>query len=210
MAQQPQSDNQQRYRPTRHVPKQARAQERIRQILLSAARVVEREGIDKITTNLIASEAGLPVGSVYKYFDNKQTVLVSLLNLYCDDFTERIEKLTKSPFIPQDTPEALGQSLIEVWSSYVSENKPLAVCNALESDPAYRPKATACQTRITTSIARLITTHGVPDDEAAGRALAVLMMLTQYSALQLNSDQTSQAAAEHVRQAIGHIFSGYQ
>ncbi len=64
---------------------QARAVETRRRILDAAARVFSRHGYAAGTTNRIAAEAGLSIGSLYQYFPNKDAILVALVRAHMDD-----------------------------------------------------------------------------------------------------------------------------
>lgn len=44
-------------------------------IVNAAARVLSTEGIDRCSTNRIAEVAGVSIGSVYEYFENKQAII---------------------------------------------------------------------------------------------------------------------------------------
>lgn len=68
----------------RKQAKQARAKRTVDSILAAAARILKRDGLAKLTTNRIADEANLSVGSVYQYFPNKQSILVSLMSAHLD------------------------------------------------------------------------------------------------------------------------------
>jgi AcrR family transcriptional regulator len=63
----------------RKTPVQRRAVETRDRILDAAARVFSRHGYAAGTTNRIAEEAGLSVGSLYQYFPNKDAILVELV-----------------------------------------------------------------------------------------------------------------------------------
>ena len=66
----------------RTAPRKAPAQERSRvmveAILTATARVLLRVGYDRCSTNLVAREAGVSVGSLYQYFPSKEAVVVAL------------------------------------------------------------------------------------------------------------------------------------
>ncbi len=68
----------------RRKPVQARATARRDSLLVAAARLLEREGYDSVTTNAIATEARTSVGTVYVYFKNKEEILAALLARYQD------------------------------------------------------------------------------------------------------------------------------
>ncbi len=68
----------------RKKAKQERAKRTVDAILTAAARILKRDGLANFTTNHIAQESNLSVGSVYQYFPNKQSILVSLMSAHLD------------------------------------------------------------------------------------------------------------------------------
>ncbi len=63
----------------RKVPAQARSRATVKAIVQAAAQVLEREGIQALTTKRIAEVAGVSIGSLYQYFPGKQAVVVALI-----------------------------------------------------------------------------------------------------------------------------------
>jgi AcrR family transcriptional regulator len=59
----------------RRRPHQQRSERRLREILDVTARLLERIGPDKLTTNHVAAELGVSVGTLYHYFPNKHSIL---------------------------------------------------------------------------------------------------------------------------------------
>jgi len=74
----------------RKAPVQQRAVETRARILDAAARVFSLHGYSAGTTNRIAAEAGLSVGSLYQYFPNKDAVLVELVRRHVADGTRHL------------------------------------------------------------------------------------------------------------------------
>lgn len=62
----------------RCAPLQKRSQQRIQQILDVTANLLDKVGLDDLTTILIAKEMGVSVGSLYHYFPNKHAILYAL------------------------------------------------------------------------------------------------------------------------------------
>lgn len=85
-------------------------------MLEAAERIVLKEGPAALTTTRIADVAGVSVGSLYQYFPNKQSVLVSLALQYMErDFSRFRElgaTLTSSP---------LGQVVSIITSAMIEE-----------------------------------------------------------------------------------------
>ncbi|MDL9978673.1 TetR/AcrR family transcriptional regulator [Microbacterium sp. ASV49] len=63
----------------------ARADLRTRQVLRAAARLMGREGADAVSMQAIADEAGVSVGLIYKYFGNKQDLVLAITVQVLDD-----------------------------------------------------------------------------------------------------------------------------
>ncbi len=62
----------------RRRPHQQRSTKRVQQILDRTARLLEREGPNRLTTNMVARELGISVGTLYHYFPNKHSILHAL------------------------------------------------------------------------------------------------------------------------------------
>jgi AcrR family transcriptional regulator len=77
----------------RTTPQQARSQARIDAALEAAVRLLETEGLDAVTTTRIASEAGMAVGSVYRYFPDRAAILDSLWKRYLAEFGTLMDDL---------------------------------------------------------------------------------------------------------------------
>jgi AcrR family transcriptional regulator len=62
----------------RRTPLQARARAKIELILEAASRLIERDGLEALTTNRIAELAGVSIGTLYQYFPDKSKVVEAL------------------------------------------------------------------------------------------------------------------------------------
>ena len=62
----------------RKAPRQARSRHTVDTILEATARVFAVHGYAGTNTNLIAERAGISVGSLYQYFDNKDALIAAL------------------------------------------------------------------------------------------------------------------------------------
>ena len=91
----------------RKTPVQARAAATRSRILDAGARIFSRHGYAAGTTNRIAMEAGLSIGSLYQYFPSKDAILVELVRRHIDDGAARVAvELAATPGRPLD--ERLG------------------------------------------------------------------------------------------------------
>ncbi len=63
----------------RKKPRQARADATIAAIVEAAAQILERDGEEAATTAAIATRAGVSIGSVYQYFENRDAILAAVI-----------------------------------------------------------------------------------------------------------------------------------
>ncbi len=62
----------------RRTPHQHRAQESVHAVLQAAAAIIEESGYEAYNTNAVAKRAGVSVALVYRYFPNKESILIAL------------------------------------------------------------------------------------------------------------------------------------
>jgi AcrR family transcriptional regulator len=65
----------------------------VARILDAAARIFQEQGYAGATTNDIADEAGVSIGSLYQYFPNKDAVLVALAHQHIESATAGLTDL---------------------------------------------------------------------------------------------------------------------
>ncbi|MDF2709695.1 MAG: transcriptional regulator, TetR family, partial [Nonomuraea muscovyensis] len=101
------------YRP-RKTPQQQRAWRTRRRIEQAAARVFARHGYASGTTDRIAEEAGLSIGSLYQYFPNKDAILVVLAQAHLEQTAETVQAVLAEPRpLSQWLPE-LSRALVRI------------------------------------------------------------------------------------------------
>jgi len=69
----------------RREPVQVRSQQRVELLLDTTAELVDEVGIEGVTTGLLADRAGVSIGSVYRFFPDR----ISLMRALCDRNLER-------------------------------------------------------------------------------------------------------------------------
>lgn len=72
-------------------PQQARSQETVERILLSARSILEDDGIEALNTNRIADHANVSVASIYQFFSNKLAIITELYRLWLADVDTRVD-----------------------------------------------------------------------------------------------------------------------
>ncbi len=106
--------------PLRRRPRQARALERVERILDTAEQVFAEVGYEAATTNLIATQAGTSVGSLYEFFPNKGALAMALAERY----TVRIGTLYDTLIVdePEITAEIMVERVVEALDEFYREH----------------------------------------------------------------------------------------
>lgn len=80
----------------RRAPVQRRSAERLTRILDACADLLDEVGYDALSTRAVAQRAGVPIGSVYRFFGNKRAMADALaqrnLEHYADRVTHRLRE----------------------------------------------------------------------------------------------------------------------
>lgn len=77
----------------RKVPKQARSRRTREEILEAAARLLNHYPLEEVTTNHIARKTGISIGTLYKYYPNKDSILADLSLLYMQKDAELVGRI---------------------------------------------------------------------------------------------------------------------
>ena len=72
-------------RPSVAAPKQERSKQTKEKIVQAAIRLFQERGYEKTTSNEIAADAGVSVGSFYVYFTDKRSLLLTIFDRLADD-----------------------------------------------------------------------------------------------------------------------------
>ncbi|MFF8372466.1 TetR family transcriptional regulator [Streptomyces lydicus] len=87
--------------PLRRAPVQRRSAQRLARILDACAEVLEETGYEDLSTRAVAVRAGVPIGSVYRFFPNKRALAEALarrnLDAYADRITARLTAVDEAP-----------------------------------------------------------------------------------------------------------------
>lgn len=73
----------------RRAPVQRRSTERLERILDACAQLLDEAGYERLSTRAVAARAGVPIGSVYRFFADKRAMADALAHRNLDDFLDR-------------------------------------------------------------------------------------------------------------------------
>ncbi|MET8677445.1 TetR/AcrR family transcriptional regulator [Streptomyces sp. NPDC004647] len=78
--------------PLRRIPVQQRSAERLARILDACAEVLDETGYESLSTRAVAVRAGVPIGSVYRFFSNKRAMADALAHRNLDVYIARVDE----------------------------------------------------------------------------------------------------------------------
>jgi AcrR family transcriptional regulator len=106
----------------RRAPRQGRALEKVELILEAAIRLLERDGIESLTTNALAETAGVSIGTLYQYFHDKNAVLAALADREMTAMSKRLmASLAGAP--PAEPGERIRAVVRAVLAAYGGRRK---------------------------------------------------------------------------------------
>ncbi|MGW2702199.1 TetR family transcriptional regulator [Streptomyces sp. NPDC001340] len=76
----------------RRAPVQRRSAERLTRILDACADLLDEVGYDELSTRAVALRAGVPIGSVYRFFGNKRQMADALAQRNLERYTDRVTR----------------------------------------------------------------------------------------------------------------------
>ena len=76
----------------RRTPTQDRSERLMRRIVDSAAELIGADGPDSVTTTRIADHAGVSIGSIYRYFGDREAVFEAVLGRNLDELLTRLRE----------------------------------------------------------------------------------------------------------------------
>lgn len=76
----------------RRVPMQQRSAARLARILDACAELLDETGYEELSTRAVANRAGVPIGSVYRFFGNKRAMTDALARRNLDRYADRVER----------------------------------------------------------------------------------------------------------------------
>ena len=77
----------------RKEPKQSRSRRTREEILQATAHLLNRRPLGEVSTNHIAKKTGISIGTLYKYYPNKDSILADLSLMYMRQDAERFEHI---------------------------------------------------------------------------------------------------------------------
>jgi len=163
------------------VPQRRHGKERVTALLAAAAAVIAEKGFDAATMAEVASRAGAPIGSLYRFFPSKEVL--------ADALVQRYEELTREAFVRIDAQlsqisiAALSDALLDIVVGLHGETRTMLAL--LEGDAEASKKREAFRGATRRYIARTLTLRSpkLPAATAGNMAVVLLHCMKTMAAL---------------------------
>jgi AcrR family transcriptional regulator len=86
----------------RRPPQQQRSREKVERILAVTARLLEEQSPEELNTKVIAAEAGVSIGALYRFFPDKGAIFQALVRYWLDAFVELLDSTLAEEPLPAD------------------------------------------------------------------------------------------------------------
>ncbi len=80
----------------RKKPRQQRSRQMVDTLIEATAKAVIARGLEGLTTHHIAEQAGVSVGSLYQYFDDKNALITALIDKLANEIVQALHQLPMS------------------------------------------------------------------------------------------------------------------
>ncbi|MFJ5553491.1 TetR family transcriptional regulator [Streptomyces sp. NPDC093225] len=163
-------------RSLRRTPIQQRSAERLARILDACAELLDETGYENLSTRAVAVRAGVPIGSVYRFFGNKRAMVDALAHRNLDRYAEGIaERLTA---LPAGDWRAVVDAVLD---QYLHMKRTVPGFGLVDFGVPAPPESPAADTNLVVAgrITELLCGHlGRPDDPPLRRAVLVAVEAT--------------------------------
>lgn len=108
-------------------PQQERAIATINNILEASKRVLLSEGYEKFTTNRVAAASGFNIGTIYRYFPDKETIIIRLYQKRQDEAFLLLTSILTSGISWNGVDDFFGDLLEKYIANHSNEDHAIAV-----------------------------------------------------------------------------------
>ncbi len=189
----------------RKRPTQERSRRRVDAMLAAARTLLVDVGFEALTCEDVATQADVPIGSVYQYFANKYVIVCELDRL--DAVAVQEELAAFSAEVPSlQWPPLLEKFLDHLAALWRDDPSRRAVWLAVQSTPATRATARVHERALAEQVARIIAPL-TPSQRGRRRMMSEVLVHTAYSVLSFSVEgghDHEETVAE-----LKRMFGGY-
>jgi AcrR family transcriptional regulator len=178
----------------RTAPQQSRGQERVKLILDVSEKLLLSKGYEALTTNAVAAEAGISIGSLYHFFEDKVAILEALIERYNAEYFAVLEPIHQKPA----KLEAYLDKLLDTLEHF-SQGRPallVAYSHALTASKKFERAEEVANDRLTAMMSAYYRRHNPKLNEDKARLVA-WTVLTMAEALLLSRGEGEKGVSRY-------------
>jgi AcrR family transcriptional regulator len=193
----------------RRRPTQERSQKKFDHLLQVARELLLEVGFESFTSEEVAHRAGLPIGTLYQFFQNKYVIVCELDRVDAVAVRQELEQFAQE--IPSlDWPKFLDRLIDHVAELWRNDPSRRAVWHAVQSTPATRATAAVTERELAAEIAYVLgpLTPGTPRERR--RIMAEVILHVSYSMLNFSirdGQNHSEAVVELKRLLTAYLLA---
>ncbi|AJE45489.1 TetR/AcrR family transcriptional regulator [Celeribacter indicus] len=173
-------------------------------LLEAAARILEEDGPEALTTNHIARRAGVSVGSLYQYFPSKEAILAELIREVrremCDDILRELAYVAGQPLN-----FGIARLIRAVIHHHVHRAHRARLLEHLEERLPPDPESRALEIRAREAVTAYLAEHRVAEAEHAAFDLLNLVVGIAHPALHAGESDFEALARRIEPAAFGYL-----
>jgi|GEM_PF-384181 len=145
--------------PLRRVPRQQRSRRRVANMISAAIDLLVLGGTEAVTTSAVAEKAGVPIGSVYQFFPDRETLLLAVAEISSRPLQETAELINSDSIPGSDLDSWLVSVLNQLEDQWSKHPADVAAWNALVSVPNMDAVTGPIFTNFVNALAQGVTQH---------------------------------------------------
>ena len=196
----------------RRRPTQERSHRKFDQLLQVSRELLLEVGFESFTCETVAHRAGLPIGTLYQFFQNKYVIVCELdrvdavaVKRELDAFSAEIPSLDWPKFL-----ERLVDHMAALWAKDPSRR---AVWHAVQSTPATRATAAVTERELATEVANALAplTPGTPRERRTIMAEVIVHVVYSMLNFSIRDGQSHAEAIVELKRLLGaYLLSAEQ
>jgi AcrR family transcriptional regulator len=198
--------------PTWKEPSQERSRERVAAILSAARELIAEGGLASLKMGLLAERAGVPIGTIYQFFPDKDAVIGCIFANQMEDALQAVYQACH-PDGELEAPAAAATSILTAkYTEWRADPVMAEIWSIAQANRALRG-LTRAATRATAEIKTQALLPFLKADVSEARLRRVLFMVSDlydaaiYAALDFSDDEASAFMDEYATMVSNYIDS---
>ena len=190
------------------VPIQKRAERTVKLILDTSAELIKQVGLEGFNTNLLAARAGINIATIYRYFPNKNKIIVALYEKWKQNVQVIIDEITDLENPLSDWRDIFDRAVNRYLTMAHGERNFIALRNAMQASPELKKIENRTNKMHAESFAKLLRERGleVPEKQLQAITLSFIEIVAKIVDLALIDDSDS---ADELNEELTLIYQSY-